>query len=54
MHERSFGIDQAQLRLRITMQHIYSHGQNVVNVCADDAAALGSFGISSNQIIRTH
>ena len=43
----------AQLRLRITMQHIYSHGQNVVNECADHAAALGAFGLISNQNINT-
>ena len=44
---------QAQLRLRITMQHIYSHGQNVGNECADHAAALGSFGLIPNRTIHT-
>ena len=44
---------QAQLRPRITMQHNCSHGQNVGNECADRAAALESFGLISNQNIRT-
>ena len=30
----------AQLRLRITMQHIHSHRQYVVNECADHAGAI--------------
>ena len=40
---------QAQLRLRITMQYVYSHGQNVGNECADRAAALGDTWFISNQ-----
>ena len=44
---------QAQLRLRITVQHVYSHGQNVGNECLDHAAALGAFGLISNQNINT-
>ena len=43
---------QVQLRLRLTMQHIYSHAQNPRNECADHAAALGAFGLVSNQNIR--
>ena len=31
------------------MQHIYSHAQNLGNECADHAAALGAFGLVSNQ-----
>ena len=42
-----------QLRMRFTMQHIYSHAQNLGNECADHAAALGAFGIVSNHNIRT-
>ena len=33
---------QVELRLRITMQHIHSHAQNLGNECADHAAALGT------------
>ena len=40
---------QAQLRLRITMHRIFSHGQNVGNERADHAAALGALGLTSNQ-----
>ena len=29
---------QIQLRLRLTLQHIYSHAQNLANDCADHAA----------------
>ena len=35
------------------MQHGYSHGQNAGNACAGHAAALGAFGLISNQNIRT-
>ena len=38
---------------RITMQHIYSHAQNLGNACADHAAALGVYGLISNQNIHT-
>ena len=44
---------QAQLRLRITVQHVYGHGQNVENECLDHAAALGALGRISNQNINT-
>ena len=44
---------QIQLMLRFTMQHIYSHAQNLRNEFADHAAALGTFGQVSNQNIRT-
>ena len=44
---------QAQLRLRITVQHVYGHGQNVGNECLDHAAALGALGRISNQNINT-
>ena len=39
------------LRPRITMQHMFSHGQNVGNECADHAAALGALGFTSNHNI---
>ena len=38
----------AQRRLRLTMQHVYGHGGNLGNECADHAAALGTFGLLSN------
>ena len=31
------------------MQHIYSRAQNLGNECAEHAAALGAFGLVSNQ-----
>ena len=37
----------AQLRVRLTMQHVYGHGGNLGNECADHAAALGTFGLTS-------
>ena len=37
-----------QRRLRFTMQHVYSHAENLGNECADHAAALGAFGLVSN------
>ena len=37
-----------QHRLRLTMQHVYGHGGNLGNECADHAAALGSFGFISS------
>ena len=42
-----------QLRLRFTMQHVYSHAQNLGNDCADHAATLATFGLASNQNIST-
>ena len=33
----------AQHRLRLTMQHVYGHGGNLGNECADHAAARGTF-----------
>ena len=38
-----------QHRLRLTMQHVYGHGGNFGNECADHAAALGSLGFISSQ-----
>ena len=40
----------AQRRLRLTMQHVHGHGENLGNECADHAAALGTFGLISNHI----
>ena len=37
----------AQHRLRLTMQHVYGRGGNLGNECADHAAALGTFGLTS-------
>ena len=37
-----------QLGQRFTMQHVYSHAENLGNECADHAAALGAFGLVSN------
>ena len=42
-----------QHRLRLTMQHVYSHSGNLGNECADHAAALGSFGLTSGQNVAT-
>ena len=42
-----------QRRLRFTMQHIYSHAENLGNECADHAAALGAFGLVSNLNLST-
>ena len=43
----------AQHRLRLTMQHVYGHGGNLGNECADHAAALGTFGLTSNHNVIT-
>ena len=43
----------AQHRLRLTMQHVYGHGANLGNECADDVAALGTFGLISNHNVAT-
>ena len=40
-------------RLRLTMQHVYGHGGNLSNECADDAAALGIFGLISRHNVAT-
>ena len=44
----------AKRKLRLTMQHVYGHGGNLGNECADHAAALGTFGLTSshNVVIR--
>ena len=36
----------AQRKLRLTMQHVYGHGGNLGNECADHAAALLCFLLS--------
>ena len=38
----------AKHRLRLTMQHVHGHGGNLGNECADHAAALGTFGLTSS------
>ena len=43
----------AQRRLRFTMQQVYGHSGNLVNECADHAAALGTFGLISNHNVAT-
>ena len=43
----------AQRRLRFTMQHVYGHGGNLGNECADHAAALGTFGLISTHNVAT-
>ena len=43
----------AQHRLRLTMQHVYGHGGNLGNECADHAAALGTFGLISSHNVAT-
>ena len=43
----------AEHRLRLTMQHVYGHGGNLGNECADHAAALGTFGLTSNHNVIT-
>ena len=35
------------------MQHVYGHTGNLGNECADHAAALGTFGLESNQNLST-
>ena len=40
-------------RLRFTMQHVYSHVENLGNECADHAAALGAFGLVSHHNLST-
>ena len=43
----------AQHRLRLTMQHVYGHSGNWSNECADHAAALGTFGLTSSHNVAT-
>ena len=43
----------AQRKLRLTMQHVYGHNGNLGNECADHAAALGTFGLTSNHNVAT-
>ena len=43
----------AQHRIRLTMQHVYGHGGNLGNECADHAAALGTFGLTSSHNVAT-
>ena len=42
-----------QHKLRFTLQHVYSHAENLGNECADHAAALGAFCLVSNQNLST-
>ena len=35
------------------MQHVYGHGGNLGNECADHAAALGTFGVTSSHNVAT-
>ena len=43
----------AQHRLRLTMQYVKGHGGNLGNECADHAAALGTFGLTSSHNVVT-
>ena len=43
----------AQHRLRLTMQRVYGHSGNLGNECADHAAALGTFGLTSSHTCAT-
>ena len=43
----------AQHRLRLTMQHVFGHGGNLGNECADHAAALCTFGLISSHNVAT-
>ena len=43
----------AQQRLRLTMQHVYGHGGNLGNECADHAAARDTFGLISSHNVAT-
>ena len=35
------------------MQHVYGHSGNLGNECADHAAALGTFGLTSSHNVTT-
>ena len=43
----------AQRKLRLTKQHVYGYSGNLGNECADHAAALGTFGLTSNHNFST-
>ena len=43
----------AQSKLRLTVQHVYGHGGNLGNECADHAAAFGTFGLTSGHKCTT-
>ena len=43
----------AQGKLRRTMQHVYGHGGNLGNECADHAAAFAHFGLISSHNVAT-
>ena len=43
----------AQRKLRLTMQHVYGHSGNLGNECADHAAALETFGLTSSHNVAT-
>ena len=43
----------AQRKLRLTMQHVYGHNGNLGDECADHAAALGTFGLTSCHTVAT-
>ena len=43
----------ARHRLRLTMQHVFGHGGNLGNECADHAAALGTLGLISSHNVAT-
>ena len=43
----------AQHRLQLTMQHVFGHGGNLGNECADHAAAHGTFGLISSHNVAT-
>ena len=42
-----------QHRLQLTMRHVYGHTGNLVNECADHAAAHGTFGLVSSHNLET-
>ena len=43
----------AQHRLRLTIQHVFGHGGNLGNECADHATALGTLGLISSHNVVT-
>ena len=43
----------AQHRLRLSMQLVYGDGGNLGNECADHAAELGTFGLTSSHNVAT-
>ena len=43
----------AQRKLRLTLQQVYGHSGNLGNECADHAAALGTFGLTSSHNVAT-